>query len=809
MVRASTNSNLDLNYLRGLGPGSNYLFWVSAADSTALSRLAVIPYGTTDSQVQLFTTDYFNPAGTLLLSPFVTSVSSYTAHGKAVFFNNASTNLYVVAQADSSSGLLNDYAIDTIPLAHPLACAPTFTTLTASVGAPGSLGSVSITATPDCQHTATSNASWIQIVSGGYGSGNETLAWIARPNLTASPRAGTITMGAQTFTISQAAEPGSIPALWGLSYVVADAAYSPSLDKLITVTAGPNELHIYDPVSLTDQIVPLALPPLSVSVSPDGKSAAVGHDGYISRVNLNTASVTQVYSALSTFNHVVAAGNGYIYGFAANAVVSLNTSTGAVSSTGNSGGVARLDPNDNYIYYYSGYDVAKVNISVGVATFVSGEPYVAIPSSFWLSQDGTRLFASSGAAYLTSDTPSQDLQSSGSLALASNIVWAADSSAAATTAVIPGYASSSSALDTQLQFYGDAFLAYSGSLSIPQTTVNSVSYAEHGTFVFWNSTASRLFEITTADSTAALASPNAVYTIGLTSLAAGCTLTLGTSSAIAPATGGFGTVGVSAGPGCAWASTSSASWLTITSGGVGAGSDSVSWSAVANNTAASRTATVTVSGQTFTVTQAPAMAGTAQAITFGSLPNQVLGVTPFFANATSTSGLPVTYASSTPVVCSVVGFTVTIFNTGTCTLTGNQGGNSDYLAAPSVSKSFTVSHPVVSSGLLPAPGQALTVSNSSFLVANDFNGDGKLDLATPSSILLGNGSGGFTASTRPYPLPVTAGFLATADFNGDGIPDLLQVDTSSSGGVNFLLGDGQGGFSTRQNLPITYGVTTA
>ena len=68
--------------------------------------------------------------------------------------------------------------------------------------------------------------------------------------------------------------------------------------------------------------------------------------------------------------------------------------------------------------------------------------------------------------------------------------------------------------------------------------------------------------------------------------------------------GGAGTpVAVTAGAGCAWTSTSHAFWLTITSGTSGTGNGTVGFS-VAANTSTSRTGTMTIAGQSFTVNQA-------------------------------------------------------------------------------------------------------------------------------------------------------------------------------------------------------------
>ena len=86
----------------------------------------------------------------------------------------------------------------------------------------------------------------------------------------------------------------------------------------------------------------------------------------------------------------------------------------------------------------------------------------------------------------------------------------------------------------------------------------------------------------------------------------------------------------------------------------------------------------------------------AQTITFGALSNVIVGVAPFSISATASSGLPVTFTSTTTSVCSVSGSTITIVATGTCSIIGNQAGNATYSAASPVTQSFTVNP-------LPAP----------------------------------------------------------------------------------------------------------
>lgn len=72
-----------------------------------------------------------------------------------------------------------------------------------------------------------------------------------------------------------------------LSHDVRDAEYSRSLDRIVMAATYPgNALYIYDVTTGTEESVPLSKPPTSVSISPDGLKAAVGHDVLISIVDL-------------------------------------------------------------------------------------------------------------------------------------------------------------------------------------------------------------------------------------------------------------------------------------------------------------------------------------------------------------------------------------------------------------------------------------------------------------------------------------------------------------------------------------------
>ena len=84
-----------------------------------------------------------------------------------------------------------------------------------------------------------------------------------------------------------------------------------------------------------------------------------------------------------------------------------------------------------------------------------------------------------------------------------------------------------------------------------------------------------------------------------------CSYSLSSTSTSGPAGGISGSVTVTTGNGCAWTANSNASWITVTTGGGGTGNGTVAFSAAAN-TGVARTGTITIAGQTFTVSQAAA-----------------------------------------------------------------------------------------------------------------------------------------------------------------------------------------------------------
>ncbi|MCC6678277.1 MAG: VCBS repeat-containing protein [Phycisphaerales bacterium] len=85
------------------------------------------------------------------------------------------------------------------------------------------------------------------------------------------------------------------------------------------------------------------------------------------------------------------------------------------------------------------------------------------------------------------------------------------------------------------------------------------------------------------------------------------------------------------------------------------------------------------------------------------------------------------------------------------------------------------------------------------ILARDFNGDGRADLAVVNeiagtvSILLGNGDASFQPAAK-YPAGGNPYFAAAADFNADGALDLAVTASFGSSQISILMGNGDGSF---------------
>jgi len=186
--------------------------------------------------------------------------------------------------------------------------------------------------------------------------------------------------------------------------------------------------------------------------------------------------------------------------------------------------------------------------------------------------------------------------------------------------------------------------------------------------------------------------------------------------------------------------------------------------------------------QSFTV---KAASGTSQTIAFLPLPwNVTFGQTTTVPlNATASSGLPVTFTSNSPGICSVSGANATIVSVGECSITASQSGNASYNAAVPVGQSFEVApaHATdvninylesVTPGVGYSPGSLFSIYGR-FMGSGTVNTTAPLPLSSNGTVVTFNGS--------PCPLLYVSATQITAQIPTEAAPGPATVTVSYSG----------------------------
>jgi hypothetical protein len=166
-----------------------------------------------------------------------------------------------------------------------------------------------------------------------------------------------------------------------------------------------------------------------------------------------------------------------------------------------------------------------------------------------------------------------------------------------------------------------------------------------------------------------------------------------------------------------------------------------------------------------------------QTISFGALSPKLLGDPPFVVSATGGgSGNPVTFSAGPSASCTnggANGATITITGVGTCTVTANQAGNSNYNAAGAVSRAFGIFY-LWTGFLQPINDTAhqTGVAESKF----------KLGQTIPAKFVIKNALG-TVVQQSPNPTFSRSGNLGACDSNA--IPETITEVVTPDNGVTY------------------------
>ncbi len=134
-------------------------------------------------------------------APWITITSGSAGTGNGTVSYSASANTTGITRTGTMT--IGEQTF-TITQNGPTTCAVTISPTSSNFGNMANTGMVAVTpSSSSCSWSATSNALWITITAGSAGTGNGTVSYSASANTTGITRTGTITIGGQTFTVTQ------------------------------------------------------------------------------------------------------------------------------------------------------------------------------------------------------------------------------------------------------------------------------------------------------------------------------------------------------------------------------------------------------------------------------------------------------------------------------------------------------------------------------------------------------------------------------------------------------------------------------
>lgn len=189
--------------------------------------------------------------------------------------------LQLAAQSNSFGGLFSASASTTFSTTSGV-CTVAVSPTAMSFSAAGGNGTLNVSAPAGCSWQAVSNVSWITVTRGAGGSGNGTVTFTVGSNSTSSARTGTLTVGGQSVTVSQAgASSGPV-----ITSVVNGASFQPGIAAGAWISVFGSNLAPSTRMWRSHEIIGGVLPTQldGVRVTINGKAAAIS---YISPTQLN------------------------------------------------------------------------------------------------------------------------------------------------------------------------------------------------------------------------------------------------------------------------------------------------------------------------------------------------------------------------------------------------------------------------------------------------------------------------------------------------------------------------------------------
>lgn len=525
--RTSSVQAQDMVYagtLSGLGA-------VAHLDSTA-DEIAAIPLASTwpygnavdDATVELLNSTFLGHVDRITLPWWEIGGSVVQVHGRFVFYRADGPRKYVLVQADGASGLLNDWAVlgyvgTRLIGGGATDHGPPVAVIAANAGTrPGVPLTLDGRASADPDGRALTYA-WA--LPGQPANASLTGATTATPAFTATAEGAypvqlTVTADDGQAATTQATVHVSAGAIAALAHGVARAEYSRGLDRLVMTDGNPNALYVHDPASGAETSVALPLAPQCLGLSPDGRFAVVGHNAWISYVDLAGGTLVKSIPASADVGDCVLGGNGWAYLFPRVdqwvALHSVEIATGAETLTSSwalyAGARARLHPDGSRIYsvtsQLSPANLERWSITGGAAAYAWASPYWGdhpIGPNLWIGADGSRAFTAAGTAFRLASAQAQDMVYAGALSSMPSVIHL-DASATEIAAIPAGGAT--------VELFDPTYLGRTSRIALPTWPVGGTAYPTRGRFVFYGADGAKKHVVVEADPSSGLLRGTAV-----------------------------------------------------------------------------------------------------------------------------------------------------------------------------------------------------------------------------------------------------------------------------------------------------------
>ena len=570
---------------------------------------------------------------------FITITSGSPGSGNGTFNYSVAANLSTVTQAGSITVAGQTYTVTEAGIA----CSVSPDTTSATFSAAGGSSNIFITANgTNCTWTAVSNSSFINVTAGDSGSGNGVVSYDVAANTNTISQAGSITVAGQTFTIVEgplscivtpAATTASFSAAGGSSNIVITAngtnciwtAVSNNGFILITggsigsgngvvsydVAANTNTISRSGSITVAGQTYTVTEAAVPCNVTPSATSASFSRTGGSSNIVITANGTNCTWTAVSNNGFITitaggsGSGNGVVsYDVAANTntisrsgSITIAGQTYTITESALSCSVAPASTTANF-----GAEGGASNVVVTangtncVWTAVSHNSFITITAGGSGSGDGTVNY--------TVAPNTIPFGESGSMTIAGQTFRVTQAAG-----VSPNCQFTLGPTTIHLPFKGGS---------------KTVKVKSRGTDCEWSAASNDSF-ITITAGTSGTGNGTVRYTVpgntnatplSGTMTIAGQTVTVnqdagGCIYSFSPKGGKFKAAG---GPGvikvkpslndCAWTAVSNDPFITVLGNTSGVGKGSVGYVVSANTNTTTLTGSITIGGQTYTVTQA-------------------------------------------------------------------------------------------------------------------------------------------------------------------------------------------------------------